>query len=132
MAIGTVTLLEEFGRAWNAHDVDGLLACMASDGEFHSAAGIGPGGDLHVGHDALGRAFAAIFTRFPDACWRDLVHSVAGDVALSEWTFTGTEPVGNAVRVRGCDVFRIRDGKIAVKDTFRKHVTSFAPGGELE
>lgn len=128
----TAALLEEFARAWNAHDVDGLVACMADDGEFHAAAGKPPGGDVHVGHDALRRAFTAIFDQFPDARWRDAVHSVVGDIALSEWTFTGTGPDGNAVRVRGCDVFRIQNGKIAVKDTFRKQVTVPAARDDLE
>jgi hypothetical protein len=40
---------------------------------------------------------------------------------VSEWTFTGTRMDGTRVEVNGCDLFTFRDGKIAVKNSFRKN-----------
>jgi ketosteroid isomerase-like protein len=57
---------------------------------------------------------------FPDAQWNDPRHFVAGDRGVSEWRFTGTRSDGTRVEVNGCDVFTFRDGKIHVKDSFRK------------
>jgi len=39
---------------------------------------------------------------------------------VSEWTFTGTDKDGTSVEVNGCDIFTFRDGKILIKDSFRK------------
>jgi steroid delta-isomerase-like uncharacterized protein len=117
-----LSLLEKFVAAWNAHDVDALLSCMTDDGVFYAAAGGSPDGAEHRGPEALRRSYSDIFAAFPDARWSDARHFVAGDRAVTEWTFTGTRADGTAVTVRGCDVFTLRDGKIAVKDSFRKMV----------
>jgi ketosteroid isomerase-like protein len=46
---------------------------------------------------------------------------VAADRGVSEWTFTGTMPDGQRVEVTGCDLFTFRDGRIAIKNSFRKN-----------
>jgi ketosteroid isomerase-like protein len=46
---------------------------------------------------------------------------VQGDRGFSEWTFTGTARDGTRVEVHGCDLFMFRDGRIAVKDSYRKN-----------
>jgi len=38
----------------------------------------------------------------------------------SEWRFTGTGGDAKKVEVNRCDVFTFRDGKIAVKNSYRK------------
>ena len=40
---------------------------------------------------------------------------------MSEWTFTGTQKDGVGVAVTGCDLFTFRDGKIAIKNSYRKN-----------
>jgi ketosteroid isomerase-like protein len=40
---------------------------------------------------------------------------------VSEWTFTGTRADGTRVEVHGCDLFTFRDGKIALKNSYRKN-----------
>ena len=49
------------------------------------------------------------------------VVDVAGDRGVSEWTFTGTDKDGTSVEVIGCDIFSFRDGKILVKNSYRKN-----------
>ena len=76
---------------------------------------------LRARQEAVRDAFAAVFQQFPDARWNDPRHFVHDDRGVSEWTFTGTLPDGRRVEVRGCDLLTFRDGKIAVKNSFRKN-----------
>ena len=43
-----------------------------------------------------------------------------GDRAVVRWTFSWREPDGNRGHVRGVDVLRLRDGKIAEKLSYVK------------
>lgn len=113
-------LLDAFAAAWNRHDVDALMACMTDDCVFEAAAGKEVSGTRSVGRDAVRRAYAAVFETYPDARWNQPRHFVAGDRAVSEWTFTGTTRDGAKVEVNGCDLFTLRGGKIAVKNSYRK------------
>jgi len=116
----TLKLLDDFAGAWNRHDVDGLMACMAPECVFEAAAGADVAGARHVGTAAVRRAYAAVFATYPDARWNQPRHFVAGDRAVSEWTFTGTMKDGTRVEVNGCDVFTLKNGKIALKNSYRK------------
>lgn len=113
-------LLDDFAAAWNRHDVDALMACMAPDCVFEAAAGPDVTGARHVGPDAVRRAYAAVFATYADARWNQPRHFIAGDRAVSEWTFTGTTKDGTRVEVNGCDIFTLRGGKIALKNSYRK------------
>jgi steroid delta-isomerase-like uncharacterized protein len=113
-------LLDTFAAAWNRHDVDGLMACMTDDCVFEAAAGKEVAGTRHVGREAVRRAYAAVFETYPDARWNQPRHFVAGDRAVSEWTFTGTTREGTKVEVNGCDLFTLRGGRLAVKNSYRK------------
>ena len=116
----TRALLERFAAAWNAHDAEELMACMTDDCVFYGSAGPGERGAEYRGRSAVREAYASIWQTHVDAAWNDPKHFVAGDRAVSEWIFTGTNKDGKRIRVSGCDVFTLRDGKIAVKDSFRK------------
>ncbi len=118
--VDTMALLDRFAAAWNAHDADALMGCMTEDCVFYSAAGHGQRGAEHRGKAAVRAAYSAIWKTYPDAAWNGAKHFVAGDRGVSEWTFTGTAANGNRVEVHGCDLFVIRGGKIAVKDSYRK------------
>ena len=74
---------------------------------------------------ALDRAFAAVFDTFPDAHWANPRHVVTANRGVSEWTFTGTRKDGKRVEVNGCDLLTFRDGKIAVKNSYRKNRPPF-------
>jgi steroid delta-isomerase-like uncharacterized protein len=113
-------MLDAFAAAWNRHDVDALMACMADDCVFESAAGPDLTGTRYVGRDAVRASYAAIFTAYTDARWNNPRHFVAGNRAVSEWTFTGTTTAGARVEVNGCDIFTLRDAKIVLKNSYRK------------
>ncbi len=113
-------LLDAFAAAWNRHDVDGLMACMTDDCVFEAAAGKEVAGTRHVGREAVRRSYAAVFETYADGRWNEARHFVAGSRAVSEWRFTGTTKDGAKVEVNGCDIFTLRGGKIALKNSYRK------------
>lgn len=112
--------LERLMAAFNARDLDGVMACMAADCAFHAAAGPVAEGRIHLGREAVRAAFAAILDAFPSAAWTEGTHVVAGDTGLSTWRFVGTTREGAEVDVRGCDVFAFDGELIALKDSYRK------------
>jgi steroid delta-isomerase-like uncharacterized protein len=114
-------LLERFAAAWNRHDLDALMSMMADDCVFEASAGPDVDGQRSEGRHAVRAAFAAVFETFPDAHWANPRYFIVGNRAVSEWTFTGTRKDGARVAVNGCDLLTLRDGKIAIKNSFRKN-----------
>lgn len=117
----TVADLQAFADAWNRHDAEALMSFMSDDCVFEASAGPEVCGTRHVGSEAVRAAFVDVWSTYPDAQWRSPRHLVCGDRGLSEWTFSGTRADGARVEVNGCDVFTFRDGKIAVKNSYRKN-----------
>lgn len=121
MTDATMALLQAFADAWNRHDIEALLALCTEDCVFETASGPLACGARHVGRAALREAFPAAWRTWPDARWEEVEHVVApGGRAVSTWTFRGTDAAGAGTEVRGVDLFEIRDGLIARKDTYRK------------
>lgn len=116
----TLDFLNAFADAFNRHDVHSILAMMTQNATFESSAGSEVKGQVVVGREALGRAFQDVFDTFPDARWSDARHFIAGDRGVSEWVFSGTRQDGTRLEVQGCDLFTFEDGKIAVKNSYRK------------
>ena len=112
--------LEQFAEAWNRHDIDALMSFMADDCVFHAAAGPDLRGRSFVGRAAVREGFQLAWQTFADAAWLDGDHFVCGDRGVSECTFAGTKADGTRIEARMVDVFTFRDGKIAVKNAFRK------------
>ncbi len=117
----SVEFLQAFADAWNRHDVDSLLSFMTDDCVFESSAGDEVCGSRFEGTVAVRAGFAKAWESLPDAQWADARHFICGDRGVSEWVFSGTQADGKRVEVNGCDVFTFRDGKIAVKNSYRKH-----------
>ncbi len=117
----TVTTLAAFSAAWNRHDIDALMSFMSDDCVFQTAAGPQACGARHVGLLAVRAAFESAWLNFPDAQWINDRHFVQGDFGVSEWTFTGTSPDGTRVEADGVDIFTFKNGKIQIKNAFRKN-----------
>ncbi|WBY02398.1 nuclear transport factor 2 family protein [Ramlibacter tataouinensis] len=116
----TAELLQAFADAWNRHDADALMSFMAPDCVFEASAGPHVCGTRYQGRDAVRAGFAEVWATFPDARWSNARHWVCGERGVSEWTFTGTRADGTRVEVHGCDLFTFRNGKIALKNSYRK------------
>ncbi len=115
-------VLQAFADAWNRHDADALMSFMTEDCVFEASAGPDICGTRIVGREAVRAGFVEVWTTFPDAHWGNARHLVQGERGVSEWTFTGTRAAdGTRVEVHGCDLFTFRDGKIALKDSYRKN-----------
>jgi steroid delta-isomerase-like uncharacterized protein len=117
----TTEVLQAFADAWNRHDVDALMSFMAEDCVFEGSAGPEVCGTRYAGREAVRAGFEDVWATFPDAHWGGARHFVCGDRGVSEWTFTGTRADGTRVEVRGCDLFTFRDGKIVLKNSYRKN-----------
>lgn len=117
----TVATLTAFSDAWNRHDIDALMTYMTDDCVFQTAAGPDACGTRHVGREAVRTAFASAWLNFPDAQWINGRHFVHEDFGVSEWTFTGTAADGTRIEADGVDVFTFKDGKIYLKNVFRKN-----------
>lgn len=117
----TTETLQEFADAWNRHDADAIMSFMTDDCVFEASGGPEIAGARHKGREAVRAAFAEVWATFPDAQWGNARHFVCGDRGVSEWTFTGTRPDGTRLEMHGCDLFSFRDGKIALKNSYRKN-----------
>jgi len=120
MSTPDVEFLKAFGDAWNRHDIEALMSMMDDDCVFHAVGGPDLFGKSYVGRDEVRTGFEAAWKTFPDAAWLDGEHFVCGDRGVSETTFKGTRADGTRVEARMVDVFTFRNGRIAVKNAFRK------------
>ena len=116
--------LEAVTAAFNAHDLDAIMEFFAEDCTLDMPRGPDPWGRRLVGRAAVREGLASRFAGLPDVHYGDDRHWVSGDLGVSEWLLTGTTPDGDAVRVRvrGCDHWELRAGKIVRKDSYWKIV----------
>ena len=124
----TTKMLQAFADAWNRHDVDALMSFMTDDCVFEASAGSDACGTRYAGREAVRAAFAEVFATFPDAQWANARHFVCDERGVSEWTFTGTKADGSRVEVDGCDLFTFRDGRISLKNSYRKNRPALRAG----
>lgn len=117
----TSEFLDRFAEAWNQHDVTALMSFMTDDCVFEASAGPDVCGTRYEGYEQVRKGFSDVFAAFPDARWAGARHFVCGNRGASEWTFSGTRRDGTSVEVTGCDVFTFKDGKIAIKNSYRKN-----------
>lgn len=118
----TVETLREILDAFNRHDLDAIMSYFVEDCTFDMPRGREPWGSRYVGKAQVREALAGRFRGIPDVHYGEDAHWVGGDRGVSEWTLTGTDLSGNRLRVRGCDLWTFRDGKVARKDSFWKIV----------
>lgn len=113
-------MLEAITRAFDQHDLDGILAHFTDDAVFEAPRGSEPRGTRFEGLAAIREGFAARFAGIPDIRYQDDAHFVDGDRGASEWTLSGTTTDGQRIEVRGCDLWTFRDGKVSKKDSYWK------------
>jgi len=125
-------LLKKFNEAFNSHDSNALISMMTDDCVFSQSMGsmgISTGTQI-IGPNDIKVAFDTTFNNFPDAKWipRDNDFVAKGNengywYGLSPWIFQGTRKSDGAIfNTNGVDVFTMKNGKIYLKDAFRKDV----------
>jgi len=107
-------VIDAFNEAFNRHDVDAVMALMTDDVIFDST-GPAPDGELFVGAEAVRGFWERFFGSTPGA-WFDAEDVFgADDRATVRWKFTFDKNDPGSGHVRGVDVFKVRDGKVAEK-----------------
>lgn len=116
--------LRELCAAFNAHDLDRIMALFAEDCVLDMPRGSQPWGTRAEGAAAVRQALASRFEGLPDVHYGDAVHFAvpAAETGISKWTLTGTARDGTRTEVRGCDFYTFRDGKVIRKDSYWKIV----------
>jgi ketosteroid isomerase-like protein len=105
--------------AFNAHDLDAIMAFFTDDCVFDT-----PRGQRLVGKPEVRKGFQARIDGIPDIVYAEPRHFSSGDRGVSEWTIRGTQSTGEPIEVRGCDLFEFTGGKVSRKDSYWKLVTS--------
>jgi ketosteroid isomerase-like protein len=106
--------------AFNAHDVDRIMAFFSADCVLEMPRGPDPWGSRYVGAAAVKEGLRSRFAGIPDVRYEDDTHFVSGDIGVSQWTLRGTSRSGEPIEVRGCDFYTFRNGKIVKKDSYWK------------
>jgi steroid delta-isomerase-like uncharacterized protein len=106
-------VIERYIEAWNAHDVDAILALHAPGMVFenHTAG-------ERVEGDAVGPHIAQIFENWPDLTFHGTRLYVREGLVVSEWTATATDADGRRLEWDGVDIFPFEDGLILRKDVY--------------
>jgi ketosteroid isomerase-like protein len=117
----TVEALEDVLDAFNRHDLEAIMSHFADDCVFEAPRGPEPFGRRFVGKNEVRQGLAARFEGMPDVHYGDDAHFACGTRGISEWTISGTTVEGEAIEVRGCDLWTFGDdGKLTRKDSFWK------------
>lgn len=116
--------LTELCAAFNAHDLDRIMACFSDDCVLEMPRGNRPWGTRFEGRQSVRDALATRFAGLPDVHYGDSEHFVdtKANTGISKWTLTGTTRDGTGTEVRGCDFYTFRNGMVIRKDSYWKIV----------
>jgi ketosteroid isomerase-like protein len=105
--------IERYNDAWNAHDVEAILAFHAPTMVFENHTA----GERVEGPE-VGPHIARIFENAPDLAFRGRRLYARDGLVVSEWTATATRRDGTRVEWDGIDVFPFENGLILRKDVY--------------
>lgn len=117
-----ITALDGLADAFNAHDIDKIMTYFDNDCSLDMPRGPEPHGSRYTGLDNVRRGLLTRFQTTPDVHYGELKHFIDGNTGISKWLLTGTTPGGKEIKVRGCDFYTFRGGKIIGKDSYWKIV----------
>jgi len=117
-AHSTLEVVRRFNEAFNRHDVDAVMAGMTDDCVFENTNPV-PDGKRYHGHAEVRAFWEAFFQSSPDAVFEAEDVFAAGDRCVVRWVYRKTKN-GQPWHLRGVDLFRVRDGKVAEKLAYVK------------
>jgi ketosteroid isomerase-like protein len=115
----TLEVIGRFNEVFNRRDVDAIMAAMTDDCLFENTSPP-PDGERFEGQEAVRAFWQRLFESTPSAHFEAEDIFAAGDRCTVRWRYTWREPDGTQRHVRGVDVFRVRDGKVAEKLSYVK------------
>ncbi len=114
----TLSTVDKFNAAFNQHDVQAVMNLMTEDCIFENTSPQ-PDGTRLVGAAAVRAYWEKFFTNNPDALFESEDVFAAGDRCVVRWIYRKTKD-GKPWHLRGVDVFKVRDGKVAEKLAYVK------------
>jgi len=114
----TRSTVERFNDAFNRHDVDGVAALLTEDTVFEDTSPT-PDGRRVEGKAAVVEFWRGWFARNADAHFDAEEVIVSGDRATVLWVYRKMRN-GEPWHLRGVDIFKVRDGKVAAKLAYVK------------
>jgi steroid delta-isomerase-like uncharacterized protein len=131
--------IARYNEAWNAHDLDAIMAMHAPDMVFHNhTAGESAEGETVRNH------IGAIFETWPDIRFDGRRTYARRGLIVQEWTATAThsntmrrgdlvaEPTGRTITWDGLDVIPFEDGLVKRKDVYSDSVSILRQLGFLD
>jgi ketosteroid isomerase-like protein len=106
MSEETQAAIQRFHDAFNAHDIDAVSRCITDDCVFEDTTP--PDGTRYEGRDAMLGAVRSFFAGAPAARFEIEELVATGDRALERWRYVWADG-----HVRGVNVMRVRDGRVA-------------------
>ncbi|MBA4851140.1 nuclear transport factor 2 family protein [Emticicia sp. BO119] len=114
----TLATVEKFNEAFNRHDVEAVMNAMTDDCIFENTAP-SPDGTRIVGAEAVRAYWTKFFTNNPDALFEAEEVFATGDRCVVRWIYRKTKD-GKPWHLRGVDIFKVRNGKVAEKLAYVK------------
>jgi ketosteroid isomerase-like protein len=115
----TLDIIERFNEVFNKHDVDAIMALMTDDVVFENTFPR-PDGERFEGQDSVRGFWEQFFAGTPSARFETEGIFAGGDRCAVRWVYHWIDGEGKPGHVRGVDVFRVRDGKVAEKLSYVK------------
>jgi hypothetical protein len=115
MTTSSDDLLKTFAKAWDCRDLETVVSCFSDDGVYYSSVGPDPG-EKAIGRDAI-RVLVKRMFEHDTGAKTQIVDRHVGPRS-SYWTWIYTLP--NGTIERGCDIMSIANGRITLKDAYRK------------
>jgi ketosteroid isomerase-like protein len=119
LAAATIATVEQFNDALNRHDVDAVMALMTGDCVFENTYPP-PDGERFTGQAAVRAFWEGMLRASPTAHFETEELFAHGDRCTTRWRYHYTNADGTPGHIRGADVFRVRDGKVAEKFAYVK------------
>ena len=118
LTVSTAEVIEKFNDAFNRHDVQGVMALMTDDCVFENTYPA-PDGERFEGQEAVRRSWEELFSSSPHSVFETEEMITLGDRCVVRWIYNWTNTEGPG-HIRGVDVFRVREGKVAEKLAYVK------------
>jgi len=114
-----IRLVLEFNKAFNRHDVAGMMRLMNDDCVFENTAPA-PDGAVYSGKEAVTRFWENFFRASPNAHIEIEDIFGFGDRCVMRWRYDWVDGQGKKGHVRGVDIFKVEDGSICEKLSYVK------------
>ena len=107
----TLETVQEMVDAVNRQDVDALMGLCTDDVIWETTTP--PDGERYEGKAAVRAALEAFFHSSAEAHFETERQTSLGESAVLQWRYSWRSTDGTSGHVRGVDVIRVRDDKIA-------------------